>query len=238
MTPVRIGILGDYRPDNTTHTATDAAFRHAADALGTGIEATWLATDEPYVHADFHGFLCAPGSPYKNLANVLAGIRYAREHQVPFLGTCGGFQHLILEYARNIMHLVDAAHAESDPYASRLVVTPLSCSLVGRTMEVVLAPDSQAALAFGAERSLENFYCNFGLNPEYEAALEDAGLRISGRDQNGESRVVELASHPFFLGTLFVPQARSTPDWPHPLIVAMCRAATEFASLSTPLRSR
>src|SRR5208282_6192757 len=89
--------------------------------------------------------LCSPGSPYKSLDGALAGIRYARENKVPFIGTCGGFQHLVIEYARNVMGFKDAAHAESDPYASCLFITPLSCSLVGKTMEVRVKPGTQAA---------------------------------------------------------------------------------------------
>ena len=72
---------------------------------------------------------------------------------------------------------------------------------------------------------MEKFYCNFGLNPEYQEQLENGGLLVTGKDQNGEARIVELAKHPFFAGTLFVPQARSAAGNPHPLILEFCRAA-------------
>ena len=68
---------------------------------------------------------------------------------------------------------------------------------------------------------MERFYCNFGLNPEYRDQLEKHGLEITGWDQNDEVRIVELGTHPFFMGTLFVPQARSTPGNPHPLIAGI-----------------
>ena len=132
----------------------------------------------------------------------------------------------MIEYARNVMGLLDAAHAETDPYASCLFVTPLSCSLVGKTMDVVITPGSKAAAACQAARSMEAYYCNFGLNPAYQERLESAGLEITGKDENGEARIVELGSHPFFVGTLFVPQARSKPGNPHPLFLDFCRAAT------------
>jgi CTP synthase (UTP-ammonia lyase) len=77
---------------------------------------------------------------------------------------------------------------------------------------------------------MEQYHCNFGLNPGYQDQLEKYGLEITGRDENGELRIVELPAHPFFLGTLFVPQARSTPGNPHPLIDAFCRAAIHFAT--------
>ena len=73
---------------------------------------------------------------------------------------------------------------------------------------------------------MERFYCNFGLNPEYQEQLTKDGLQITGTDQNGEARILELAIHPFFLGTLFVPQAKSELGKPHPLILEFCRTAT------------
>src|SRR5262249_23029175 len=141
------------------------------------------------------------------------------------LGTCGGFQHLVIEYARNVLGFTDAAHAETDPYASCLFITALSCSLVGKTMEVTMKAGSRAATACQATRSMEAFYCNFGLNPEHREQLEKSGLEVTGADQYGEVRIMELASHPFFIGTLFVPQARSVQGNPHPLILEFCRAA-------------
>jgi CTP synthase (UTP-ammonia lyase) len=234
----RIGIIGDYNPANPTHVATTNAIPHAAEALGQPIEAVWLPTGQPHQLADFHGLLGSPGSPYRSFHQALAGIRYARENEVPYIGTCGGFQHLVIEYARNVMGFADAEHAESSPDASCLFITPLSCSLVGKTMEVAIKPASKAAAACGSTRSMERFYCNFGLNPEYQDQLEKSGLEITGRDQNDEVRIVELGSHPFFVGTLFVPQARSMPGHPHPLMVAFCRAAIHLATKASSSAQR
>jgi CTP synthase (UTP-ammonia lyase) len=227
MNTIRIGIIGDFNPLNPTHVATNDGIGHAAEVLSMPIEALWLPTDRPTTGADYHGLFGSPGSPYRSFDGALSGIRFARENGIAFLGTCGGLQHLMIEYARNVMGLKDAAHAESDPHASCLFVTPLSCSLEGKTMEVTLKADSRAALACQSSRSMEAYYCNFGLNPQYRAQMESAGLSVTGTDENGEVRVVELASHPFFVGTLFVPQARSKPGSPHPLVLAFCRAAAK-----------
>ena len=224
---LRIGIIGDFNADNPTHVATNAGIEHAAEMLGRAVEAVWLPTDEAHDFGAFDGLFCSPGSPYRSLDGALAGIRYARENQVPFMGTCAGLQHLVLEYARNAMGIQDAAHAESDPYASILFITPLSCSLVGQTMEVRLKAGSMAAAVYGTDRSTENYYCNFGLNPDYRGQLESAGLAVTGTDQDGEVRIMELPLHPFFLGTLFVPQARSMRGGPHPLVLAFCRASLD-----------
>ncbi len=223
--PTRIGIIGDFNPENPTHRATNNGIQHAAEALGEPMETVWLPTEFPAEYQRFQGLFGSPGSPYRSMDGALAGIRYARENKIAFLGTCGGFQHLLIEYARNVMGLTDAAHAESDPYASCLFVNALSCSLVGQSMEVAIKPGTKAAAAFHGDRSTEAYYCNFGLNPDYQERVERAGLEITGKDQNGEARIVELGSHPFYLGTLFVPQASSRAGEPHPLIVEFCRTA-------------
>ena len=144
-TDIRIGIIGDFHAENPTHIATTDSIQHAAKILGKRFEAVWLATDQPHEFRMFHGLLCSPGSPYRSLNGALAAIRYARENNIPFLGACGGFQHAVIEYARNVMGFTDAAHAESDPYASCLFISALNCSLVGKTLEVTLKPGSKAA---------------------------------------------------------------------------------------------
>ena len=225
MTQLRIGILGDYNPSNPTHVATSLGLTHAAHALNLEADPVWLATDQTHDFAEFHALFASPGSPYRSLEGALLGIRYAREHDVPFLGTCGGFQHAILEYAHNVLGIRDAAHEESDPYASVLFVTRLVCSLVGKTMSVQIEPNSLAAESYGVGSAEEQYYCNFGLNPAYRKILQDGGLRFSGQDQDGEVRILEVPGNRYFVATLFVPQARSTRDHPHPLLVRYCRAA-------------
>ncbi len=132
---------------------------------------------------------------------------------------------MVLEYARNMLGFADAYHAEYDSYASRLFITALSCSLVGTAMQVRLEAGSRAAEAYSATSAVERYYCNFGLNPAHEAELLEGGLAVTGRDADGEARVVELPGHPFFVATLYVPQTSSTADAPHPLVGAFLAAA-------------
>jgi len=229
---VSVGVVGDYDPGFPPHPATDASLRHSAARLGVELETRWLGTrslesaDVAQI-ASHDALLCAPGSPYRSLDGALWGVRVAREHDLPFLGTCGGFQHAVIEYARNVLGFEDAQHAEYNPYASKLFISELACSLAGQTMEVRLAPDSRAASLYGATRTRERYYCDFGLNPEHRAALEAGGLRVSGSDQDGEARVLELPGHRFYLATLFVPQSRSSPDAPHPLLTGLLQAAVD-----------
>jgi CTP synthase (UTP-ammonia lyase) len=231
LTHPSIAVLGEYSSTFQPHTATDAAISHSAAKLGIDVQATWVSTvdlDQSLFEAH-DGIWVAPGSPYKNLANTVAAIRYAREHNVPCFGTCGGMQHIIIEYGRNVLGF-QAQHAEYDPYASRLFVSELACSLVGREMQLRLVPGSQVAAIYGATSVVERYYCNFGVHPDRVAALTAGPLRIVGSDAEGAVRVVELPGHPFFLGTLYVPQARSTSSAPHPLVSAFLRSVAAHSA--------
>lgn len=226
---VRIAIVGDYQPDHETHPATTAAIGHAAEHLGHRVEETWMPTDaieDAEQLSGYQGIWIAPGSPYRSLDGALRAITMARTAELPLLGTCAGFQHVVLEFARNVLGIVGAQHAEYDPQADSLFVTPLACSLAGQSFTVQVRDGSRACAAYGAPTAVERYYCNFGLNPERRDELENAGLAITGVDDQGEPRIVEVPGHPFFVGTLFVPQVASTQERPHPLVLAFVAAAT------------
>jgi len=87
-------------------------------------------------------------------------------------------------------------------------------------------PDSRASALYGVTEATEDYYCNYGVNPDYHRLLEAGGLRVSGLGGAGEVRIVEIPDHPFFLATLFLPQSRSTASRPHPLLVGYAAAAT------------
>jgi CTP synthase (UTP-ammonia lyase) len=222
----KVALIAEYDPSFEPHVATERALRHSAVAAGLEIKGDWLSTEDlaPGLFSEYQGLWIGPGSPYRNMRKTIECIRYARENDVPLLGTCGGFQHVILEIARNMLGFKDAEHAEYDPYASDLFISELACSLAGREMSLALAEGSRAATFYGSLRTTERYYCNFGVNPAYVEKLRKAPIRISGSDAEGEIRVVEIPSHRFFLATLFVPQARSTKTCPHPLVDGFVRA--------------
>jgi CTP synthase (UTP-ammonia lyase) len=221
-----VALLGDFTPSSEPHIATNAAIAHSRSALGVDVKAEWVATDaiSPALFSRFAAVWIAPGSPYRDMQKVLWAIQHAREHRVPCLGTCGGFQHMVLEYARNVLGFRDAQHAEYDPTASPLFISKLECSLVGREMKLGFARGSKVADIYGAASATERYYCNFGVNSEYVELLKSGSLRVTGSDSEGEVRVIELPNHPFFIGTLYVPQSLSTPTAPHPLVSAFLRA--------------
>ena len=221
-----IAILGEYTPTFQPHVSTSAAIDHSRSALGVEVDGIWISTDEidENLFQRFSGIWVAPGSPYKSMDKTLWAICHARENGVPCFGTCGGFQHMIVEYARNVLQYRDAQHAEYDPYASTLFISSLNCALAGREMELKFEPGSIAAEIYGSTSATEEYYCNFGVDPGKVELLANSGLRVSGSDSEGEVRVIELPDHPFYLGTLFVPQTRSTQERPHPLVTAFLKA--------------
>lgn len=229
---LRIGIIGDFDASRPTHAATDEALIHAARSLNIDVAATWLPTVSLRRRSasdlgSFAGFFVAPGSPYRSIDGALHAIRYAREDRAPLLGTCAGFQHVVLEFARNVLGLRDADHAEYRPHGARLVIEPLACSLAGQRASVFLAPGSRVASLYAAKVVTEEYRCSFGLAADYESALARFGLSVCGRDANGEARVIELDGHPFFVASLFVPQLCSAPEKPHPLFRAFVQACFE-----------
>ena len=233
---VGIALIGDHNPAVTAHRAIPLALAAAAQATGIEVRPTWVHTStipDPLDDflASYNGIWCIPASPYVNMTGALSAIRYARESHTPFLGTCGGFQHAVIEYARNVLGLSAAAHAETDPDAAEALVTPLSCALVERDGTIELLAGSRARALCGCTELREEYHCSYGLNAAYEERLEREGLRVAGRDPAGEARVVELAEHPFFIATLFQPERAGLRDESHPLIAAFVAAA---ASRETP----
>jgi CTP synthase (UTP-ammonia lyase) len=95
---------------------------------------------------------------------------------------------------------------------------------VGQQQSLRLVAGTVAARLYGVEAVTEPYYCNYGVNAEYLQRLQDGGLRVSGFGAEGEVRIVELPDHPFFVATLFLPQARSTRGNPHPLLLGYAAA--------------
>jgi CTP synthase (UTP-ammonia lyase) len=229
-----IAIIADFDSKSIAHRATDDAIKHSISVCGQGVVFRWvdtaqLTTQESLERlSEFDGIWIGPGSPYKNMDGALSAIRIARERGVPLLGTCGGFQHIIIEYARNVLNFAGAEHEESAPQASQLFISRLACSLVGRTMTITLAPDSMLARFYGRTTIHEQYLCNFGVNPQYVDILRSGAIRVAGEDAEGVIRAVELPEHPFFVGTLFMPQLGSAPLHPHPVVSAFIRAVCQL----------
>lgn len=230
---VRVALVGNYNPASVAHQAIPEALRLCAAKTGMDIVPAWVPTQsilQPEVQLQhFQGIWCVPASPYASMEGALRAIRYARESNRPFLGTCGGFQHALIEYARSVCGLAEADHTESSPNSVCPVVTPLSCTLIEQSGEIVLQPESLVQRAYGALRITEGYHCSYGLNPRYESALFGNGLRPTAHDLSGEVRAIELSGHCFFVATLFQPERRALQREVPPLVEAFIAAQAAAA---------
>jgi CTP synthase (UTP-ammonia lyase) len=154
---------------------------------------------------------------------VIEAVRTARELEIPFLGTCGGFQHAVLHLARDLAGIEHAHHAEYGATDTDVVVE-LECSLVGHEGPIRYTPGTLIARIAGVERSQERYHCAYGIAPDYVATLEAAGVVFGAHDEDGAPRALELPGHPFFLGTLFQPELAGDGGRAHAVIRAFADA--------------
>jgi CTP synthase (UTP-ammonia lyase) len=210
-----IAALGDRNPSYLTHREIDATI-----ALAPAIR--WVGTEDARIDG-FDGLWVVPGTPYRDEDATLDTIRSAREQGMPILGTCGGFQHMAVEYARNAAGLPNAAHAETDPDGEDLVVAPLACSLVGEERTIRPVAGTRLAAICGTEPFTGFHYCNYGLAP---GVAERLALVVNAHADDAGVEGFELAADAFYVGTLFQPQVgTSASGVVHPLVRALIEAA-------------
>lgn len=229
---VRLAVVGDRDDGITAHRANPIALALAAGQAGIAVEADWIGTEtigDPARLDGYDGVWCVPGSPYRDDDGALRAIRHARAGRLPFLGTCGGFQAALVEYARHQLGWHDAAHAEIAPEAPRAVIAPLACALVEQSGPVQLAAGSRLARAYGMLALEVGYRCSYGLNPAFAAELTAGPLRATAFDAAGEVRAVELDGHPFFVATLFQPERAALAGFAPPPVTALLRACAAQA---------
>lgn len=225
----RLALVGNRADHVPAHARLQALEPH----LPVAVE--WVASQDITGDSDltpFDGLWVIPGSPYASKDGVLRTIRYARENGIPYLGTCGGFQHALMEYCRNVLCLADADDVQYDPDAATALIVPLVCSLKGLSAPLHIALGSRIADAFGRDGTVEaTYHCQYGLNPEFADLITSSDLVVSAWDEEKAPRAVELPQHPFFIATLFQPELSSTPEDIHPLILAFVTAVQHHAAV-------
>lgn len=234
----KIAILGDFNPTYHTHHALNDSILQVNNHLDTFVQCDWICTDvfDPTVvfgKGLYSSLWIAPGSPYKDFDNVLDVIRYARVNNIPTLGNCGGFQHMVIEFARNVCGIAHADHEETNSDSNDPVIHKLACSLAG--MEENLAIIDKTSIIHSImkrDNFLARYFCSYGLNEKYYEILQNNGLIFTSKSDEGAIRSFELKSHPFFVGTLFQPALVSNDAEPNPILVEF------FKSLSPSLRSQ
>jgi CTP synthase (UTP-ammonia lyase) len=245
MPTAKLALVGDRSPSVRAHTRIPLLIDALRRRDGVVLDPYWIPSAGAEELDGFDGIWVVPGSPYEDPERVIAAITCARERAIPFLGTCGGFQHAILELARNLAHIDGANHAEYgrtlDSGAARVwpsgphsqpnepagrgsaVIVELACSLVGHEGPIHYTPGTLIAAIAGVDRSVERYHCAYGIADEYIAPLEAAGVVFGAHDDDGAPRALELPDHPFFLGTLFQPELAGDGTRAHPVIRAFAR---------------
>ncbi|MGW6276579.1 CTP synthase C-terminal region-related (seleno)protein [Kribbella sp. NPDC055071] len=222
----RIALVGDRSPHVRSHQRIPGLLDRLRDRDGLDLDVYWVGTGEvDETLKGFDGIWLLPGSPYADEDGGIEAVRIARENGIAFLGTCAGFQHAMLEYARNVCGAVDVQNGETNPAADDLLIVPLACSLDGHEGPIQVTPGTRAAELLGVERSLERYHCSYGLDSSRMGFLAEHGLVFSGHDDAGDPRIAELPDHPFYLATLFQPELAGDGTRPHPLVQAFARAA-------------
>ncbi len=245
MTTAKIALVGDRSPSVRAHGRIPLLLDALRRREGLVLDPYWIPSAEATDLEGFDGIWVVPGSPYSDPETVVSAIATARLGEIPFLGTCGGFQHAILHLARDLAGIENASHEEygsvetprvrpPGPYSQpnepegrgSAVIVQLECSLVGHEGPITYAPGTLMARIAGVERSLERYHCSYGISPSYVEVLERAGVTFGAHDDDGAPRALELRDHPFFLGTLFQPELAGDGTRPHAVIRAFAEATT------------
>jgi CTP synthase (UTP-ammonia lyase) len=231
MKRIEIGLIGDYDPSKAAHKAIPLALVLSSKKFGIEINHVCLPTDSiknGESLTTFDGLWCVPGSPYKSMEGALTGIKYAREHKIPFLGTCGGFHHAVIEYFRNVLQMKEAGHTEINPDAVQPIIIQLSCSLIEKNGTIFFKKESFISKIYETPSAEETYHCSYGFNSDYLNLLRKSNLKISGKDAEGDVRILELQNHPFFILTLFQPERSGLTGKDHPLINAFISAILQI----------
>lgn len=238
---VDIALVGKYVSLQDAYKSILEALSHAGAANNCKVNVHSILSDsitEDNVSefmSGMNGILVAPGFGERGLEGKIHAVRYAREHKIPFFGICLGMQMCVVEFARNVLGFTDAASEEVNPYSSHLVINLMEdqkkTTVKGGTMrlgayECEIKENSLAFKIYGQNIVSERHRHRYEFNSQYQPEFEKAGMICSGRNpQTGLTEIVEIPDHPFFIGTQFHPEYKSTPENPHPLFSSFVSAA-------------
>jgi CTP synthase len=233
---IDIALVGKYDLEDA-YMSVHEALKHAGIERRTEVEVQWVDSDEMLEKhenrlKEADGVVVPGGFGSRGTAGKIEAIRYCREHGVPFLGLCLGFQMAVVEYARNVLGLGDAHSSELDPDTPHPVIDLLpeqyDLQDMGGTMRLGahttdIEAETLASTVYGADACTERHRHRYEVNPEYIDDLQSEDLRFSGRAGN-RMEILELEDHPYFLGTQFHPEFRSRPDRASPPFVGLVDA--------------
>ncbi len=238
---ITIGLVGKYVALHDAYKSIVESFIHAGAHNECTVNIKWILSDDltekniPEVLKELDGILVAPGFGERGIKGKIATIQYARENKIPFFGICLGMQCAVIEFARNVLNLPDAASTEQNPDTPHPVIDLMedqkTVTKKGGTMrlgeyECTLKKDSLAYKAYGTDSIKERHRHRFEFNGDYLKQYEEKGMIASGVNPNNNLvEVVEIPNHPFFVATQYHPEYKSRVLTPHPLFISFVEAA-------------
>lgn len=238
---VRVGLIGKYVELQDSYKSILEAFIHAGAANEVAVEVVSIHSE--YIDAKnienelkgLDGILVAPGFGERGIEGKIEAVRYAREHNLPFLGICLGMQMAVIEYARNILGFKGANSTEMDSKTAYPVIDLMEeqkhITEKGGTMRLGawkcnLTEGSIVSKVYQKSSIIERHRHRYEYNNKYRDLLENAGLKATGvNPDTGLVEIVEIPTHPWFVGVQYHPEYKSTVANPHPLFVGFVAAA-------------
>jgi CTP synthase len=241
---VKIAVVGKYTDLIDSYKSVQEALIHGGIANNVGVDISWIASDSftnrertREILSEYDGLLVPGGFGVRGVEGMVEAIRYARESGLPFFGICLGMQSAIVEFARNVMGLDDSNSSEFEPDCSNPVISLMESQQhvtdMGGTMRLGQYPcrlgeGTLAAKMYGVSQVSERHRHRYEVSNAYREKFIENGLTLSGLSPDGSLvEIIELQTHPWFLGCQFHPELKSRPTRPHPLFQGFIEAATK-----------
>ena len=238
---ITIALVGKYISLHDAYISVVEALKHGGIASHATVNIRWIDSEDVTAEnadsllSDVDGILVPGGFGDRGIEGKIEAIRYAREHQIPFLGLCLGMQLAIVEYARHVAGLEDAHSIELNPQTPYPVIALLpdqnGVEDIGGTLRLgaypcILDKTTKAYELYGSEEIHERHRHRYEVNNDFRRILVDKGMTLSGLSPDGRIvEMIELKDHPFFIGTQAHPELKSRPNRPHPLFRGFVEAA-------------
>ena len=242
---IEIGLIGKYVELRDSYKSITEAFIHAGATNQTKVNVRWIHSEEltPENAASklegLNGVLVAPGFGERGIEGKIAAVQVARENNIPFFGICLGMQMAVIEYARNVLNIADANSTEMAENLSNPVINLMeeqkNVTEKGGTMRLgawdcKIIKDSKVFDAYKSEMISERHRHRYEFNNDYLKQIEAAGMKATGvNPKTGLVEIVEITSHPWFVGVQYHPEYKSTVLNPHPLFVSFIKAALQHS---------
>jgi len=250
---VTIGLIGKYIELQDAYKSILEAFVHAGAMNECKVQVvnvhSEFITDENVSEklGNLDGLLVAPGFGHRGVAGKIIAVKYARENNLPFFGICLGMQMAVIEFAQNVLSMKGAHSTEMDPTTPEPVIDLMeeqkTITAKGGTMRLgsyacALKRNSMASEIYGADEISERHRHRWEFNNKYLSDFEKAGMIASGKNPESDLvEIIEIPSHPFFIGVQYHPELKSTVENPQPIFVHFIKAAKEYAELKNSLKT-